>query len=106
MFINDIINKCNKCGISISIKRRCGGLFADEIVLCASTRSQFKKLLKLASKLARNNKMQFGINKCASLVVQGEVSKFTNNNSPIYYLSRQELPKNELLYLLRCIVFK
>jgi len=33
--------------------------FADDIVLCAPTRSQLKKLLKFASKWARNNEMQF-----------------------------------------------
>ena len=36
--------------------------------------------------------MQFGINKCSCLVVQGEVSRFLNSN-PIFYLSSQELPK-------------
>ena len=61
---------CNKYDISIGNKRCCGGLFTDGIVLCAPTRSQLKKLLlKFASKWARNNEMQFGINKCASLVV-------------------------------------
>jgi len=50
-------------------------------------------LLKLACKWARNNEMQFGINKFASLVVQGEVSRFFNNKNPIFYLSSQELPK-------------
>jgi len=48
--------------------------------------------------------MQFGINKCSCLVVQGEVSRFLNSN-PIFYLSSQELLKR-ILYLLRCTVFK
>ena len=93
LFINDIFNNCNKYGISIGEKRCCGGLFADDIVLCAPTRSQLKKLLKFASKWARNNEMQFDINKCASLVLQGEVSKFLYNSYPTFYLSSQELPK-------------
>jgi len=38
LFINDIFNNCNKYGISIGEKRCCGGLFADDIVLCAPTR--------------------------------------------------------------------
>jgi len=50
--------------------------------------------------------MQFGINKCANLVVWGEVSRFLNNSNPAFYLSSQELSKNELLYLLNCTVFK
>jgi len=37
--------------------------------------------------------MQFGINKCASLVVRGEVSRFLYNSNPTFYLSSQELPK-------------
>jgi len=82
----------NKYGISIGDKRCCGGLFADDIVLCAPTRSQLKKLLKFASKWNRNNEMQFGINKCASLV-RGEFSSFLFNSNPTFYLSSQELPK-------------
>jgi len=98
LFINDIFNNCNKYGIPIGDKRCCGGLFVDDIVLCAPTRSQLKKLLKFASKWARNNEMQFGINKCASLVVRGEVSSFLYNNNPTFYLSSQELPKTFLLF--------
>ena len=39
-------------------------------------------------------------NKCASLVVRGEVSRFLNNSNPTFYLSSQELPKtNNYTYL-------
>ena len=45
-------------------------------------------------------KLQFGINKCASLVVRGEISRFLYNNNPTIYLSSQELPKtNRYTYL-------
>ena len=37
--------------------------------------------------------MQFGINKCASLVVRGEVSCYLYNSNSTFYLSNQELPK-------------
>ena len=37
--------------------------------------------------------MQFGINKCPSLVVRGEVSRFLYNSNPTFYLSSQELLK-------------
>jgi len=43
LFINDIFNNCDKHGISIVDKRCCGSLFADDIMLCASTISQHKK---------------------------------------------------------------
>jgi len=51
------LNNCDKYGTSIGDKRccGCGGLFADDIVLCAPTRSQLKKLLKFASRWTRNN---------------------------------------------------
>jgi len=48
------LNECDKYGISIGDKCCCVGLFVEDIVLCASTRSQLMKLLKLAIKLARN----------------------------------------------------
>ena len=57
---------------------------ANEIVLYTPTRSQLKKLLKFASKWVRNNEIQFGINKCASLVVRWEVSKFLYNSNPTF----------------------
>jgi len=38
LFINDIFNNCNKYDISIGDKRCCGGLFADDIVLCATNK--------------------------------------------------------------------
>jgi len=62
LLINGIFNECDKYGILVGDKRCCEGLFADGIVLCAPTRSQLRKLLKLASKWARNYEMQFGIN--------------------------------------------
>jgi len=49
--------------------------------------------LKFANKWARNNEMQFGINKCASLVVRGEISYYLYNSNSTFYLSSQELPK-------------
>jgi len=88
-------NKCNKYGIAIGNNCCCGGLFADDIMLRVPTRSQLKKLLKLASKWTINNEIQFCINKCSSLVVRGEVSRFLNNNNPTFYLSSQELPKTK-----------
>jgi hypothetical protein len=88
LFINFIFNKCGKYGISIGNRQCFGGL--------SPTRFQFKKLLKFASKWARNNEMQFGINKCASLVVvREEVSRFLNNNNCF-----KKMVKLEMYYLL------
>ena len=98
LFINFIFNKCGKYGILIGNRQCFGGL--------SPTRFQFKKLLKFASKWARNNEMQFGINKCASLVVvREEVSRYHNNSNPTFYLSRQDLPKmNCYTYLGECVL--
>jgi len=106
LFINGIFNNYNKYGISIGDKRCCRGLFADDIVLCAPTRSQLKKLLKFASRWARNNEIKFGINKCASLVVRGEVSRFLYHSNPTFYLLSQELPKTNCYIYLGVPFFK
>ena len=37
--------------------------------------------------------MKFGISKCASLVIRGDVSRFLNDSNPTLYLSSHELPK-------------
>ena len=38
-------------------------------------------------------KCNFDINKCASLLVRGEVSSFPYNSNPTFYLSNQDFPK-------------
>ena len=35
LFINDILNNCDKYGVSIGNKKCCGDLFVDDIVLIA-----------------------------------------------------------------------
>jgi len=47
------------------------GLFADEhgVIMCSNKIPTLKKLLKFASKWARNNEMQLDINKCVSSLV-------------------------------------
>ena len=93
LFINDIfiivINMASLLVINVVVE-----VFL-QMTLCYVLQQdpQLKKLLKFASKWAKNNKMQFGINKCASLVVRGEVSRFLYNSNPTFYLSSRELPK-------------
>jgi len=50
--------------------------------------------------------MQFGFNKCASLEVRGEVSRFLSNNNLTFYLSSQELSKKNCYTYLGILFFK
>jgi len=43
LFINDIFNNCNELGVYTDNNKCCGGLFADDIVLCAPNQGQIKK---------------------------------------------------------------
>ena len=63
LFINDILNKCEKYGVSIGPKRCCGGLFADDIILIAPSQKNLQKMLSLVFQWANVNEMSFGINK-------------------------------------------
>eukprot|EP00833_Pecoramyces_ruminatium_P003122 jgi/Orpsp1_1/1177154/evm.model.c7180000060391.1 len=49
LFINDVFKKCSKFGVKIDGNRYCGGLFADDIVLCAPSKRKLSKLLKTVS---------------------------------------------------------
>jgi len=46
LFINVILNNCDKYGVSIGNKKCCGGLFADDIVLIESSERKMKALLR------------------------------------------------------------
>ena len=46
LFINDIFQGCKKYGVKCGESYCCGGLFADDIVLCAPTKKKLSKLLK------------------------------------------------------------
>jgi len=63
LFINDIFNDFSELGIPLGKSRCCGGLFADVIVLCASSKTKLKKMLKKVNEWAKFNMMNFGINK-------------------------------------------
>ena len=89
IFLIIVINMASQLVISVVVE-----VFL-QMTLCYVLQQDpnLRKLLKFASKWARNNEIQFGINKCASLVVRGEVSRFLYNSNPTFYLSSQELPK-------------
>jgi len=50
-FINDIFNDFSELGIPLGESRCCGGLFADDIVLCAPSRTKLQKKKKMLKKV-------------------------------------------------------
>ena len=101
IFINDVLNKCEQYGVKIGssstgIKRCCGGLFADDIVLIAPNRKNLRKLLNNVFDWSNTNEMTFGINKCATLVVKPlHFTKPRNYQDPTFYLGIHPLPKTD-----------
>ena len=92
LFINDIFNSCNELGVHIDNNKCCGGLFADDIALCAPTRANLKKMLKKVNNWAKYNKMNFGINKCATMVIRPDSPLFKYKKDPTFYLAGQPIP--------------
>jgi len=92
LFINDIFNGCEDLGVPLGTSFCCGGLFADDIVLCAPSRINLKKLLKKVNDWALYNEMNFGINKCATMVIRPDTPLFQNKRDPTFYLAGQPLP--------------
>ena len=94
LFINDILNKCEKYGVSIGPKRCCGGLFADDIVLIAPSRKNLQKMLSLVFQWANINEMSFGINRCATIVVKPiNFNKPPRYEDPTFYIGMYSIPK-------------
>ncbi|OUM65179.1 hypothetical protein PIROE2DRAFT_7905 [Piromyces sp. E2] len=90
---NFLSGNCEKFGVEIEGESCCGGLFADDIVLCAPTMYNLKKLLKRVNKWAIENNMTFGINKCATMVVRPNKRKEQGRRDPTFYLGNKEIPK-------------
>ena len=93
LFINDIFEGCEELGIQIGKEFCCGGLFADDIVLCAPSMKNLKKLLKRVNKWAFENHMTFGINKCATMVIRPDIPIHQNRRDPTFYLGGNAIPK-------------
>ena len=71
LFINDVLDNCDKYDVYLDSQYCCGGLFADDIVLVAPFKQALKKILNKVHEWAIKNEMTFGINnKCATLVVK------------------------------------
>jgi len=92
LFINDIFNDFSELGIPLGESRCCGGLFTDDIVLCVPSRTKLKKMLKKVNEWAKFNMMNFGINKCATMVIRPDTPLFQNKRDPTFYLAGQPIP--------------
>ena len=92
LFINDVFKGCKKYGVQIGDTQCCGGLFADDIVLCAPSRRNLSKLLKKVSKWALNNHMSFGINKCATMVIRPKNDPGSSPD-PVFKLNSTVIPQ-------------
>jgi len=66
MFKTSVINTV----FNIGNKNCCRGLFVYDIVLTASSTEKINSLLHYVFKLADKNKLSFGINKCAAMVIK------------------------------------
>jgi len=93
IFINDIFNDFSELGIPIGESRCCGGLFADDIFLCACapSRTKFKKVLKKVNEWAKFNMMNFGINKYATMVIRPDRPLFQNKSDPTFHFAGQPI---------------
>ena len=101
IFINDIFDKCKSYGVITEKKKCCGGLFADDIVLLAPTKSSLKNLLNIAHDWGIKNEMTFGINKCATLVVKPKnFIPSRHYENPTFRLGMNYIPStNQYTYL-------
>ena len=94
IFINDILNNCDKYGVNITGRRCCGGLFADDVVLIAPSKPSLRILLNKVHEWGIRNEMTFGINKCATMVIKPlNFISPSNLVDPTFYLGFHPLPK-------------
>ena len=94
LFINDVFKGCEKYGVKIGDTLCCGGLFADDIVLCAPSEKNLSKLLNKVSKWAFDNRMTFGINKCATMVIRPKNDPGTSLD-PIFKINNTPIPQTD-----------
>lgn len=96
LFINDVLDNCDKYGVNLESQYCCGGLFADDIVLVAPSKQALKKILNKVHEWAIKNEMTFGINKCATLVVKPiNFVKPINYEDPSFFIGSNKLPKTD-----------
>lgn len=94
LFINDILDGCDKYGVSIGDKLCCGGLFADDIVLIAPRAKKLQLLLRRVLHWVNINEMTFGIAKCATMVIKPlNYSIVPEKEDLTFYFSMHAIPK-------------
>jgi len=92
-----------KYGVNIGRKKGCGGLFADDVALIASSAKKFRKIIlkktkKKVHKWVNLNEMTFGIEKWATMVIkpmnfQFPPKKKKNYSDSTFYLGMNTTPK-------------
>ena len=83
-------------GVYLESQYCCGGFFADDIVLVAPSKQALKKILNKVHEWAIKNEMTFGINKCATLVVNPiYFLKPVNYEDTSFFIGSNKLPKTD-----------
>ena len=96
LFINDILDNCDKYGVNLDSHYCCGGLFGDDIVLVAPPKQALKKILNKVHEWAIKNEITFGINKCTTLVVkQINFVKSINYDDLSFFICSNKFPKTD-----------
>jgi len=103
LFINDVLNNCDKYGVNIGNSKCCGGLglFADDIVLISPSEKKLQKFLNCVLRWANKNEMSFGINKCDTMIIKpiNYISPLFSTE-PTFYLGMCAIPKtSSYIYL-------
>lgn len=79
IFINDLFETCKELGLGVQVPgvegRIPGLLFADDSVICASSRKSLQTMLDNVQQWAEKWGMTFGIAKCGAMVVNGDMDK-------------------------------
>ena len=57
-----------------------------------SLRTKLKKMLKKVNEWAKFNMMNFGINKCTTMVIRPNTPLFQNKRDPTFHLAGQSIP--------------
>ncbi|KAG4084097.1 hypothetical protein H8356DRAFT_1378278 [Neocallimastix lanati (nom. inval.)] len=104
------LNECDKYGISIGDKCCCVGLFVEDIVLCASTRSQLMKLFlyNIMELSKKNCYIYLGVPFLNNLELKTIIQRI-NNKVRIVLYSIKEFLKNPHIPIpykrMRCFTF-